>query len=489
MLQYRSPGVHLIPEHGRPEDIQIIGQWGCKIVKTLRWDPIYWKSLFDNGAQYVVLREHPISEQQKDMRQYPEETGKRHARELHDKFVETVRRGEQAKIKLPSIDHFIFEGINEPWMDAGPRGEMAYDEWLKKTIELTDPIDRYMVSFAKTCVFELYMPCALFLFGVGWPPNVKDGGQPSWHWFARTLDFISSEDFRGKIYVMPHAYWPFEGPSWNGEWHAYRWKSFPRAWKGKEIKTWIWLGEIGIDQLVKVANLDYSERGWKKRYNDDPMVYAKQLLEFWLECQKDDRFIGFALFTSDGDFQHWYSFDVLRVYKYILQLDWKSVDSTEPPAQPPSPPLSSGVVYPLKNPVVTQLFGERYNYYFPKFGVPGHNGIDMVPSNSVDTQVMSIADGVVEWVDVSTGYGNYVRVWHEQLGVHSFYAHLDKQSVRGGQKVNAGTVIGVMGNTGNSTGPHLHLEIRAGTRYDYKVVVDNHKKGQFSPSAFFHLNS
>jgi murein DD-endopeptidase MepM/ murein hydrolase activator NlpD len=51
-------------------------------------------------------------------------------------------------------------------------------------------------------------------------------------------------------------------------------------------------------------------------------------------------------------------------------------------------------------------------------------------------------------------------VWHAQLGVHTFYAHLAQHGVQAGQDVAAGELLGAVGSTGYSTGAHLHLEIR-----------------------------
>ncbi len=87
----------------------------------------------------------------------------------------------------------------------------------------------------------------------------------------------------------------------------------------------------------------------------------------------------------------------------------------------------------------------------------GHNGLDFgVP---VGTPVRSTMDGRViyaGWND--QGYGNLVIV--ENGPYRTYYAHLSSIPVSVGQQVSAGTVIGLSGNTGNSTGPHLHYEIR-----------------------------
>lgn len=86
-----------------------------------------------------------------------------------------------------------------------------------------------------------------------------------------------------------------------------------------------------------------------------------------------------------------------------------------------------------------------------------HNGLDFgIP---VGTPVRSTMDGTVVYAGWNDqGYGNLVIV--ENGPYRTYYAHLSSVPVSLGQQVSAGTVIGLSGNTGNSTGPHLHYEIR-----------------------------
>ena len=112
---------------------------------------------------------------------------------------------------------------------------------------------------------------------------------------------------------------------------------------------------------------------------------------------------------------------------------------------------------------VTQAFGEKTTD--PK----GHNGIDY--GLPLGTPVLAAADGEVwkaGWD--STGYGNCVMIKHPD-GSGTVYGHLLNWSVYAGQKVKAGEKIGNSGNSGNSTGAHLHFEYR--TKYDnYKTAID-----------------
>ena len=88
---------------------------------------------------------------------------------------------------------------------------------------------------------------------------------------------------------------------------------------------------------------------------------------------------------------------------------------------------------------------------------PGHNGLDF--GIVVGTPVEATMDGKVSYAGWNNqGYGNLVIV--ENGDYKTYYAHLSSIPVSVGDSVAAGTTIGLSGNTGNSTGPHLHYEIR-----------------------------
>ena len=85
-----------------------------------------------------------------------------------------------------------------------------------------------------------------------------------------------------------------------------------------------------------------------------------------------------------------------------------------------------------------------------------HAGMDF--SANIGTPVYATGDGTVVKAGWETGYGNLIQVNHG-FGYVTWYAHLSKYKVRPGQKVVRGEVIGEVGNTGKSTGPHLHYEV------------------------------
>ncbi len=88
-----------------------------------------------------------------------------------------------------------------------------------------------------------------------------------------------------------------------------------------------------------------------------------------------------------------------------------------------------------------------------------HAGTDM--AGPIGTPIYATADGVVTHADWQSGYGRLIKIQH-QFGLETRYAHLSRISVKKGQRVSRGDRIGDMGNSGRSTGPHLHYEVRVG---------------------------
>ena len=89
--------------------------------------------------------------------------------------------------------------------------------------------------------------------------------------------------------------------------------------------------------------------------------------------------------------------------------------------------------------------------------VSTHTGLDI--ANVTGTNIKVVAKGTVSFAQKSGSYGNLVKVNHGN-GVETWYAHCSKIYAKVGQEVKAGDIIAAVGSTGNSTGPHLHFEIR-----------------------------
>ena len=114
--------------------------------------------------------------------------------------------------------------------------------------------------------------------------------------------------------------------------------------------------------------------------------------------------------------------------------------------------------------IITTRFGEIYNLVDPAGSA--HTGCDIGGTNINNTPIVAIESGTVSVAKYSNyGYGNYVMINHgkctdDNNNYISLYGHCTSLAVSVGQKVNKGDVIGYVGSTGNSTGPHLHLEVR-----------------------------
>jgi len=141
------------------------------------------------------------------------------------------------------------------------------------------------------------------------------------------------------------------------------------------------------------------------------------------------------------------------------------------------PHTGSGVLaWPLDKITITQYFGNTtFATANPQvYGGKGHNGVDF--RASIGTPVRSSLSGVVTGVyntDLVRGcysYGKWVMVKHEN-GLSTLYAHLSLQSVSVGQNVSTGQIVGYSGNTGYTTGPHLHYGVYATQGMEIKTLT------------------
>jgi murein DD-endopeptidase MepM/ murein hydrolase activator NlpD len=121
-------------------------------------------------------------------------------------------------------------------------------------------------------------------------------------------------------------------------------------------------------------------------------------------------------------------------------------------------------IWPEPNAKISQPFGPTTFWFEPAYGgyKHFHTGIDLV--EPFGAPVFAADDGVVVLVGSSgSGYGNYVVIAHAG-GFDTLYGHLASILVKAGQRVTQGTAVGLQGSTGNSTGPHLHFELRIGQK-------------------------
>jgi len=141
---------------------------------------------------------------------------------------------------------------------------------------------------------------------------------------------------------------------------------------------------------------------------------------------------------------------------------------------------------PLDQLVITQKFGANPQMY-RKYGMKGHNGIDF-RTKFADTplgrrEIYAVDNGTVTKVVIAKtgGYGTYVQITHDD-GSMTIYGHQYNPHVKCRQRVRAGQIIGISDNTGDSTGPHLHLGYRP-KNFDF----NNGFKGYVDPLPFLKI--
>ena len=161
----------------------------------------------------------------------------------------------------------------------------------------------------------------------------------------------------------------------------------------------------------------------------------------------------------------------------------------EPPEPEPGPiplPEFAPLIWPVKGPV-SQRWGENPAFYQERLNIPYHNGVDI--ATPVGTDVVAAADAIVKMVSFDEkGYGWYVRIFCPAQCVHVVTAHMSEVIVTVGQSVQRGQLLGYSGNTGLSSGPHVHAEIRIGTADGgYGEGTFGHGKGRTDPQAAFCL--
>jgi murein DD-endopeptidase MepM/ murein hydrolase activator NlpD len=144
---------------------------------------------------------------------------------------------------------------------------------------------------------------------------------------------------------------------------------------------------------------------------------------------------------------------------YVPQIPMTPGGSSSPAGviNGPVVPFNGKTVKPLDNYTVTSEFGPRNDPITGKASF--HSGIDLAAPSG--TPIKAVADGTVTKIQSDPdGYGNWVEIKHAD-GSTTRYAHMSAfGNIKVGQEVGAGSIIGAVGSTGHSTGPHLHFEWR-----------------------------
>lgn len=312
--------------------------------------------------------------------------------------------------------------------------------------------------------------------------------EPNWTLFKA----LERPIHEGGHVLVVHEYWQPEGPDaeWVDEKGQKRRDAGFLAWRHRHIPldVPILVGEAGVNGFIYGRYADQDNAGWQRFRHDPrffltPEKYAAQVQQYIRGC--DSRVCGVCLYMTDYHSDQWRTFDTepahgpLLAIKKVTPLHGYLPITPKPGPSQPDPVPSLSLIPPVAGPI-TQRWGENPERYQRTLGIPYHNGTDYGAPQGAP--VVAVADGTVAYVGVDEGYGNYVRLWHPQLGFCTFYAHLEASAVEPGERVKQGQAIGRCGSTGNSTGPHVHFEVRlASDTHAYRPGTYGHAKGRVDP--------
>lgn len=207
---------------------------------------------------------------------------------------------------------------------------------------------------------------------------------------------------------------------------------------------------IASDFFIDTTSQSNSVITWKNGENDSTTTILTNNND--VQTTSD---INFRFGPVDDFFIDW---DTAVVDPY--QFDIKEVTYDFPVCLFISP--EDEYALPLKSLSKTSPFGPRWGRH--------HKGIDF--GLDIGDSVFNMFDGMVRISTYSSSFGNFIVVRHFN-GLETIYAHLSERNVTSGDIVKAGDCIGLGGNTGRSTGPHLHFEIRyRGIAFDPENIFD-----------------
>ena len=201
---------------------------------------------------------------------------------------------------------------------------------------------------------------------------------------------------------------------------------------------------ISADILVKIISLFSFDLDFQRDIRVDTIVSISYEFDEIVETGRlEYNDIKYASIIIDGKQLEYFKFITDDGYVDYFNREGKNVKK-------------SILKTPLDGARISSNFGMR------KHPISGfnkmHKGVDFAAP--IGTPIYAGGNGIVEYVGRNGGYGKYIRIRHNN-GYKTAYAHLSnyKKGISRGVRVNQGEVIGYVGSTGNSTGPHLHYEI------------------------------
>ena len=218
--------------------------------------------------------------------------------------------------------------------------------------------------------------------------------------------------------------------------------------------------ELETKEMKKEVNLDFNFKTMQSDeiYKNYKNIYDKKIAENlgfkdnyqitkrWSELIKN----SFTLSKHFASFDYKYlkiKNHINSIEKDITQLDQYLLDKDSVLKSTPTILPANGWITSYFGPRISPTSGRRKM----------HEGLDV--GGRYGTPIVAPADGVVTYSGKKTGFGLFIQLDHG-YGVETLFAHAQKLHVRKGDKIRRGTLISEIGNTGYSTGPHLHYEVR-----------------------------
>jgi len=279
----------------------------------------------------------------------------------------------------------------------------------------------------------------------GNPHDNGTGNEAAVSWKWDQLVPCINRAVRGGHYLGRHCYWrpDVEGPT--GRYHALG-RLADDIEKLRDLgvdvsRLKVLVNEWGIDGGID-GHTETEKCGWRY-FEPSGETYRAQIVQGEIHAGTIPQVHALMLFTS-GYEEPWGSFE--HDVTFCGSLIGPLLETAEPvPSVPPAPKLLA----PLRREGVVRVT--------QRFTPPTHYGIDY--SCYVGTPIYASCDGIAYRGSQPSGFGLYIRI-EDGAGLYVYTAHLRAWAVADGALVQAGDLIGYSGNTGNSTGPHLHYEVR-----------------------------
>jgi len=220
--------------------------------------------------------------------------------------------------------------------------------------------------------------------------------------------------------------------------------------------------------------------GWQ--HTTDGKGFLRDLEKSGAKYHAIPAVVGVAVYQLGSNDPKWRAFDCYGIWPTLVY----SYDPADPPITAPSIPAPAPAPAPAPPTLLQPV--ERYVRISQGWNPPIHYGIDY--SCYTGTTVLAPVSGVARCLTdtaANGGFGKYIRIETGQFRV--YLAHLDRWAVSDRSKVTAGQPVAFSGNTGNSSGPHLHLEIRANAGSPYLHGAIDPTPLLKAPESVLHLPS